>query len=132
MQVRFGMVICMVKCSLPALGSDLLQMPPILHNMFEPSKHNPKVTLSFVMPLKLSLDVIATILTLVLYAKEQEPCSRQPTCPWFVYWIGVCPGPPGCGSWQDGVLHEESVMASVCPLCSKSNPNLKKCFIFSW
>lgn len=100
MQVRFGMVVCMVKCSLPALGSDLLQMPPILHNMFEPSKHNPKVTLSFVMPLKLSLDVIATILTLVLYAKEQEPCSRQP-----------CPPAPGLCAGLGSALGPQVVAA---------------------
>lgn len=68
----------MVKCSLPALGSDLLQMPPILHNMFEPSKHNPKVTLSFVMPLKLSLDVIATILTLCEGAGTLQQTAHLP------------------------------------------------------
>lgn len=47
------------------------------------------------MPLKLSLDVIAMILTWVLYVKEQDPCSRQP----FPPAPGLCAGlAPALGS----------------------------------
>lgn len=70
------------------IGCDLLQTPLILHNTFEPSKHDINIALSFVMPLKLSLDVIARILTWVLYVKEPEPCSRQP----FPPTPGLCAG----------------------------------------
>lgn len=69
------MVVCMLKLSSYSwIGPDLLQASPILHNMFEPSKHSIKMT--FAMPLKLSLDVTARILTWVLYV--QDPCSWQP------------------------------------------------------
>lgn len=84
---KICMVVCMVKYSLPTLVCGLLQTSLILHNTFEPSKHDINITLSFVMPLKLSLDMIARILTRVLYVKEQEPC-RQP----FPPAPGLCAG----------------------------------------
>lgn len=82
------------------IGSDLLQTSPILH-VSEPSKHNIKMTLSFVMPLKLSLDVVAMILTWVLYVKEQEACSRQPFPPAPALWAGLAPALAGCSvAWR--------------------------------
>lgn len=79
------------------------------------------------MPLKLSLDVIAMIFDLSALCEGAGALQQTalPPLPLVWCWIGPCLGLPSCGSWQEAELHEE--VASVCPLCSKSHLNLKKC-----